>query len=116
MEIEQRTQGQHIFLELRDHNELIGTLDYVPVPPEIQIIDLIVQQQYRQQGYGTKLLEELLYLARTSGCSGIFLEVRASNVAARALYNKFNFVETGQRKGYYQDPVEDAVLMAKSIV
>jgi [ribosomal protein S18]-alanine N-acetyltransferase len=115
MEIKQRPQGQHIFLELWDNNELLGTLDYIPVPPEIQIIDLIVHEQYRQQGYGTKLLQELLYLARTSGCSKIFLEVRVSNLAGRNLYNKFDFVETGQRKDYYRDPVETAVLMTRSI-
>ena len=115
MEIKQRPQGQHIFLELWENNELLGTLDYIPVPPEIQIIDLVIQEQYRQQGYATKLLQELLYLARTSGCSKIFLEVRVSNLAARNLYNKFDFVETGQRKAYYQEPTEDAVLMERSL-
>ncbi|MGZ7144902.1 GNAT family N-acetyltransferase, partial [Streptococcus pyogenes] len=43
----------------------------------------------------------------------VFLEVRESNKAARGLYEKFGFKKVGLRKKYYQNPVEDAVLMAR---
>ena len=43
----------------------------------------------------------------------IVLEVRPSNIAARALYNKFGFKTMGIRRNYYIDPVEDALIMGK---
>ena len=44
------------------------------------------------------------------GAKAVFLEVRESNYAARALYEKWAFVESGRRRRYYQDPNEDAIL------
>jgi len=45
-----------------------------------------------------------------SGTKSIFLEVRKSNQAARAFYEKWGFIQTGYRSRYYRDPLEDAVL------
>ena len=44
------------------------------------------------------------------GAAAVFLEVRESNRAARALYEKWAFLESGRRRGYYKDPEEDAIL------
>ena len=44
------------------------------------------------------------------GAGAVFLEVRESNRAARALYEKWAFLESGRRRGYYKDPEEDAIL------
>jgi ribosomal-protein-alanine N-acetyltransferase len=41
----------------------------------------------------------------------VFLEVRESNAAARALYARFGFREGGRRRGYYRKPVEDALVL-----
>ena len=57
---------------------------------------------------------EFLALARERGGREIFLEVRASNVAARRLYEKWAFVEAGVRKSYYQGPTEDALVLRLS--
>ncbi len=65
----------------------------------------------RKQGIGTRLLEDLLKKTKEQGVKKLFLEVRAGNEKAIALYNKMNFKEIGTRKDYYQDPVEDALLM-----
>jgi ribosomal-protein-alanine N-acetyltransferase len=56
------------------------------------------------------LLSELLDIARGGGAKAIFLEVRESNQAARALYEKWAFLESGRRRRYYQEPDEDAIL------
>jgi ribosomal-protein-alanine N-acetyltransferase len=56
------------------------------------------------------LLGEFLELARAEGAETVFLEVRASNQAARFLYEKWAFLEAGRRKAYYRNPVEDAVV------
>ena len=64
----------------------------------------------RRRGLGTRLLGEFLDLARARGADAVFLEVRESNRAARALYEKWAFLECGRRRRYYQDPDEDAIL------
>jgi len=48
-------------------------------------------------------------VARAKGAQSIFLEVRESNQAARSLYEKWAFVESGRRIRYYQNPQEDAI-------
>ncbi|HUK26233.1 MAG TPA: ribosomal protein S18-alanine N-acetyltransferase [Terriglobales bacterium] len=76
---------------------------------EWEIENIAVTGPARRRGLGTRLLGEFLDLARREGAQSVFLEVRESNRAARALYEKWAFVESGHRKGYYRDPQEDAV-------
>jgi ribosomal-protein-alanine acetyltransferase len=80
------------------------------VGTEWEIENLSISLPARRRGWGTRLLGELLDRARASGAKSVCLEVRASNRAARALYEKWSFTENGRRKKYYQDPEEDAVL------
>jgi ribosomal-protein-alanine acetyltransferase len=70
----------------------------------------------RRRGLGTRLLGEFLDLARGRGAEAVFLEVRESNFAARRLYEKWAFVETGRRKGYYREPEEDAIVYSLGLV
>lgn len=60
---------------------------------------------------GTRLLLVLLREAISRGATAVTLEVRASNVAAQALYRRFGFVPVGTRKGYYRNPDEDALVL-----
>lgn len=62
------------------------------------------------RGLGTRLLGELMGLARGKGAAAVILEVRESNHAARALYQRWAFLECGRRPRYYKDPDEDAIL------
>lgn len=80
------------------------------VGAEWEIENIAIAGPARRRGLGTRLLGELLDMARAKGARAVFLEVRASNRAARALYEKWSFTESGHRKGYYKDPVEDAIL------
>ena len=75
-----------------------------------EIENIAVAGEARRRGLGARLLGELLDRARRAGAREVLLEVRASNRAARALYEKWAFVESGRRKSYYRDPVEDAAL------
>ena len=52
----------------------------------------------------------------SQGAAAVFLEVRESNRAARALYEKWAFLESGSRRGYYKDPQEDAILYRLDLV
>ena len=74
---------------------------------EVEILNLAVDPAERRRGVATWLVGEAL----ASGAGRWFLEVRASNQAARKLYEKFGFQEVTRRPGYYQDSGEDAVVM-----
>lgn len=76
---------------------------------EWEIENVAVAGPARRRGLGARLLGELLNRLRARGAEAVFLEVRASNQAARALYEKWAFVECGRRKAYYRDPGEDAL-------
>ncbi len=78
---------------------------------EWEIENIAVTGPARRCGLGTRLLGEFLDMVRNRGGRVIFLEVRESNLAARALYEKWAFVETGRRKMYYADPAEDALVL-----
>jgi [ribosomal protein S18]-alanine N-acetyltransferase len=76
---------------------------------EWEIENMAVSGPARRLGLGTRLLGEFLDEVRVAGAQGVFLEVRESNHAARALYEKWAFVQIGRRKGYYRGPEEDAI-------
>jgi ribosomal-protein-alanine acetyltransferase len=77
---------------------------------EWEIENIAIAGRARKRGLGTRLLGELLDLARRQGAGAVWLEVRESNRAARALYEKWAFVETARRPRYYHDPQEAAIL------
>lgn len=60
------------------------------------------------------MLEFLLQKGEKNGIVAFTLEVRESNHAAIALYEKFNFINAGVRKNYYEKPTENAVIMWKN--
>ena len=76
-----------------------GNLDNIAVTPD-----------FRRRGVAEALLSALAEFGRTS-LSFLFLEVRATNLPAIALYEKHGFVPVGRRKNYYESPREDALLM-----
>lgn len=77
---------------------------------EWELENIVVAPSARRQGLGTQLLRRLLEAARQRHAGAVLLEVRASNVAARALYGSCGFIEMGVRPRYYQQPQEDAVI------
>ena len=91
-----------------------GVLQWRHLGPEVEIVDLAVRPKHRRQGCATSLLRHFLGTIAGSGVAKVFLEVRESNAAAVALYQKFGFQITGRRPKYYRDPQEAALLMACS--
>ena len=96
------------YFYLYEAQALIGFLALQDLAGELEITQLAVKKAYQGQGLANQLME---FLADRP--ERIFLEVRASNQVARALYEKHGFLPVGQRKNYYQNPVEDAILMAR---
>lgn len=91
-------------------DEVLGFLVARHVAPEWELENIIVAPAARRAGIGKRFLGDLLGRARDTNSDAVFLEVRESNFAARALYEKSGFQQTGRRKSYYSDPTEDAVL------
>lgn len=81
------------------------------VVDEAEILKLSVAESARKKGVGSRLLDSALQHCAAQGAKICFLELRASNAAARHLYEKRGFATSGTRKDYYDEPVEDAILM-----
>ena len=90
--------------------EIAGFLVALHLGPEWELENIAVTPEARRSGLGMQLLTALLTRAKETNSQKVFLEVRESNAAARALYEKAGFRQTGRRKGYYSDPAEDAIL------
>ena len=86
--------------------QIAGFLTYTETG-DLEILNLAVDPDHRRQGVAGILARKLLQ--RIAG--PLFLEVRAGNRPALSLYKKLGFTETGQRRSYYRNPVEDAVIM-----
>lgn len=80
---------------------------------EFEILDLAVSPEYRRRGIAMALLDAALREANQAGARKVFLEVRASNTAAIEFYRARGFTESGRRKAYYRNPVEDALLLSR---
>ena len=78
---------------------------------ELHINNVAVRENWRQRGIGGLLLGAALEEAARRGAHRAFLEVRAGNEAAQALYSKFGFRSNARRPSYYTDPTEDAIVM-----
>ena len=83
---------------------------------EGEIADLAVAPAARRRGIGGVLLDRVVATAMESGVRALYLEVRESNVAARALYQSRGFDQVGRRRGYYSRPAEDALVLRRSLV
>src|SRR5688572_19973687 len=80
---------------------------------EAHLLNLTVARDWQRRGLGSQMTQFLLKLARDHGARLLFLEVRPSNAAARALYARSGFAEIGRRRDYYPaaEGREDAVVM-----
>lgn len=83
---------------------------------ELHINNVAVRDIYRRRGIGRALLNRLLKAGKRSRVPCAFLELRAGNIAALALYEECGFRVTSRRIKYYSDPVEDALVMIIQLV
>ena len=98
------------FVAIRE-GEIVGYFLGSCIVPEGEVFRLAVKAELRRRGIGYRLLSRVCDLSRESGLEMLFLEVRAQNTPARALYRSLGFVEDMTRRGYYKNPPDDAVLM-----
>jgi len=77
---------------------------------EHEVLNIAVQSEFRRHGIARRMLEEVC----NGNLANYFLEVRASNKAARAFYSVMGFTEVGIREAYYENPPESGIVMKRS--
>ena len=82
---------------------------------EGQITNIATHPKYRRMGLGERVVCTLIEYAEAEGLNIISLEVRESNQAAISLYQKLGFISVGNRKNFYSNPTENAIIMIKNI-
>ena len=98
----------------RPQEKIIGYVIFWLVGEEAQISNLALHPDFQGLGIGQSVLKQILAVMRKMDAKQVILEVRPSNQAARILYEKNGFTILGVRRGYYQNPPEDAIVMSKS--
>lgn len=100
-----------VFLVATEDGMVIGYIGMSTVLDEGYIYNVAVDAAHRKKGVGSALIQSLVTHGKKNGFTFLTLEVRESNTAARSLYANFGFIKVGERKNYYSDPPENAVLM-----
>jgi len=101
----------HIYVVRTPDCAVAGFCAFWLVVDEIHINNVAVRAQFRGHGIGTALLRHVLAEAKQFGARRATLEVRASNDAARRLYERIGFYVAATRRNYYTNPVEDALIL-----
>ncbi len=100
-----------LYLTAKKNEVLAGYCGFFQSFDEADIMNVAVREEFRGQGIACRMLSELMELGRNRGILRYTLEVRAGNEAALHLYEKLGFKSVGIRKGFYEKPREDAVIM-----
>jgi ribosomal-protein-alanine N-acetyltransferase len=97
-----------VYVARLDGGQIVGFCACWVIDDEVHINTVAVAHTWRRHGIGAQLLREMLEKTRARKAT---LEVRASNEAALALYRKLGFAVTAKRRDYYQNPVEDGLIL-----
>jgi ribosomal-protein-alanine N-acetyltransferase len=101
----------YCFLARDATRRAVGFCSFWRVLDELHINNLAVLPEFRRLGIASALLTFVLQKGAELGARRATLEVRRSNDAARALYERFGFTVAGVRSGYYSKPIEDALVL-----
>ena len=96
----------------RVQKRIVGYVLYWKIRDDVQINNIAVHPDFRRFGMGEAMLRDVLLRTKCEGAVFVSLEVRVSNAAARALYEKFGFKPLAVRKNYYTYPDEDALVLS----
>lgn len=105
------TNDENLYLVAAEKDEVVGYCGLWGVSGEGQINNVSVQDTYQNRGIGYMMLSGLIKEGMRMGLEAFTLEARVSNTAAIKLYHKLGFQDAGIRKGFYDSPKEDAVIM-----
>ena len=102
-----------VFYAALENDGVIGYIGMSTVIDEGYIFNVAVTESQRKKGIGFALICEIVTYCKKNNFAFVTLEVRQSNQKAISLYSHFGFIKVGERKSYYRDPEENAVLMTK---
>lgn len=105
----------NIYLVCEMNGQIAGYCGLWTVLGEGNITNMAVSGGFRRLGIAEALMKEMEKRGMSKNVVTYFLEVRKSNEAAVNLYKKMGYVQIGVRKNFYEKPVEDALVMSKTI-
>ena len=105
--------SSYFLVAKNSNNEIVGFAGFKIIIDESDIMNIVVKKNFRKNGIGSVLLENLISLSKSLNLKSITLEVNENNISAINLYNKFDFVKLGVRKNYYGN--SNAIIMSKKI-
>ena len=111
MLLDELENDRSVFLAAFQEDTLCGFIAARTVLDEAEVYNVAVSPAFRRRGVASGLLRSLTELLRDRNVTRVYLEVRARNEGAVKLYEKHGFMPAGLRKGYYEMPADDAVLM-----
>ncbi|MER6574435.1 ribosomal protein S18-alanine N-acetyltransferase [Nonomuraea sp. NPDC001023] len=112
-ELADMPRSRHYVVALAD-DEIVGYSGIAVAADQADVQTIAVLEKHQGTGIGSAMLTELLAEARRRGAREIFLEVRADNPRAQAVYRHFEFEEIGTRRRYYDDGT-DAIMMRRKL-
>lgn len=107
----ERNENSRPFVAVDESGVVIGFVVFWLILDEAHLANVAVREPFRNQGVARALIRAGLDACAEGGAAVSLLEVRAGNAPALHLYRSLGFVQVGERKGYYQDNHEDALLM-----
>ena len=103
-------RGAFRIFGIRREGGLRAYVAFSLIAGEMEVMNIATHPDHRRRGLGALLLGKALAVCQGEKAEQCFLEVRRSNHAAIDLYRKFGFIRVGERKNYYPDNNEDALL------
>jgi len=111
MTIDQTTGAGRLHYVIEENHRLVAHGGIAVLGDDAHVMTIAVDPKHQRRGLGDFLLRQLFAAADANGCRGVTLEVRASNSAAIAMYEKHGMASEGIRPRYYADNGEDAIIM-----
>jgi len=112
-ELADQPRTRHYLVAEAD-GRIVGYAGLAVAADQADVQTIAVDERYRRRGIGAALLEALLAEAARRGATAVYLEVRADNAPAQAMYERFGFERIGLRRRYYHDGT-DAITMVKRL-
>ena len=104
-------RSEYLFVTATEDDQVVGYAGLYQVLDEGDITNIAVLPSAREKGIGTVLTRALIEAGEQRAIHAFTLEVRVGNAAAIHIYEKLGFVPAGVRKGFYEKPKEDALIM-----
>lgn len=114
LEKELECYNSYVIVAKVDENTIVGFAGLKVILDEADIMNIVVKKDFRHNGIGSVLLENLINYSKDLNLKTITLEVNENNLSAIRLYDKFSFDKLGIRKNYY-DGKSDAIIMSKKL-